>query len=194
MSIQDEAEKPLKDRVQALQQELGRERRLRRFGLVLGVVALATVPVGAGALGPVPNVFTAREPIFAAEMNENFAYLQDGVTAVEERQAARFCGVSIGSTDGDAGGYAGISALCGSASGCGASARICLNTEVVLSLAEGIAVPSGGPAWIATGDTNGASNECSAFTSAEATRSASTWTATPGLRSCDTSLPVLCCE
>jgi len=54
----------------------------KRLSLAL-VVGAVSLPLVAGALGPVPHIFSSGEVISATEMNENFAHLQDGITAVE---------------------------------------------------------------------------------------------------------------
>lgn len=55
----------------------------------LGLIALAiSFPLVANALNPVPNMFVSGEVVSASKMNDNFAHLQNAITAVETRLAA----------------------------------------------------------------------------------------------------------
>ncbi len=50
----------------------------------LTVLALAiSLPFAVDALGPVPHSFSSGAPVSASQMNANFAYLQNAITAVE---------------------------------------------------------------------------------------------------------------
>lgn len=60
-----------------------RDARWWRRAALLVLALGASVPFAAEALGPVPHMFSSGSVISASEINENFAYLQDAVTAVE---------------------------------------------------------------------------------------------------------------
>jgi hypothetical protein len=146
-------------------------RRIAIAGLVVGIAA----PLGAEALGPVPNIFSSGDPISAAEINEDFDALVDGITAVEARASvlegraaaleASATGVLCGYTDPTPGsftfvsgtaalrGYAAGSALCQSSCAPSTTAHVCSSAEIVRSEELGLVRPSAmDAAWYATGD------------------------------------------
>lgn len=69
--------------LQGMARERRRLRRLARLALAGMLLGALCVPLGAFGLGPVPHIFSAGDPIAADEMNENFAHLQDAITALE---------------------------------------------------------------------------------------------------------------
>jgi hypothetical protein len=58
------------------------------IALMAGVVF---APLATKALGPVPHTFSTGDTISASQMNENFAHLQDGITAVEGQVPPTTC-------------------------------------------------------------------------------------------------------
>ena len=75
--------KDLADRVRELEDK-DRRRRLRsRLMVGLMLVAAISAPIGVSGLGPVPHTFSAGGVVSAGQMNANFAYLQDAITALE---------------------------------------------------------------------------------------------------------------
>ncbi len=66
----------------------GRWWRRATLGFVIAAIGL---PFAADALGPVPNSFSSGDVISASEMNENFSYLQNAITAVEGKVPSAAC-------------------------------------------------------------------------------------------------------
>jgi len=63
----------------------GQRRRSKalRIGVVFGAALAAALPLASHAYDPVPNAFAAGDPVTAADFNENFEHLVDGLTAAE---------------------------------------------------------------------------------------------------------------
>ncbi|MFK7985495.1 MAG: hypothetical protein AB8I08_05650 [Sandaracinaceae bacterium] len=76
------SEAPVEMRLARLESRT-RQGRGWKWAFVGLLFAFAGLPMAADALGPVPNTFTDGGVVSAAEMNENFAYLQNAITDVE---------------------------------------------------------------------------------------------------------------
>jgi hypothetical protein len=173
-------------------------RRPRRWWLGVLVGVLVAVPFGTSALGPVPHIFGAGEPIVAAEINENFDHLTGAIGALEE--PVDFCGttaptVGAFSAPGGLVGFRAAGALCRTA--CGSpTAHMCTAHEV--RVAQQNASPPAG--WVATDY-----NSCASFTLTANTTPAGTYNLDGtallipganffGAHSCAVATPIVCCD
>lgn len=183
--------------------EAARERRSGAIVRTLGITAIAAVvalPGIATALGDAPHVFADGDLLSAQEMNENFAHVVAGVTALEDAAAAgpdAPCGVTA-NVSGDVGGYEGGAGLCADACGV-ADAHICTSHELIRHASTGGAVSEEG--WVATGvwsnwANNGDIDDCVGFTGDAGLEIGVTWGPdnTPNIRFCaGANYPLLCC-
>lgn len=173
---------------------------LRALGGLTVLAALA-LPAMATALGDAPNSFVDGGVISAAEMNENFAHVVDGVTLLQEQTeytTGALCGISPPS-NGNIGGYAAAKDVCVTTCANDPAAHVCTAVELVRHASEGGAPPSSEGRY-ATGtyaalSGSGTTNDCSGFT-VSTTLLGATWGGTAnaaGVRFCSQPLPLLCC-
>src|SRR5690606_3935572 len=79
----DNASEALERRLRQLEQTGRRRSRWTRLALIAVSIGALSVPFVAKSLGPVPHTFSAGDVVSASQMNENFTYLQNAITAVE---------------------------------------------------------------------------------------------------------------
>ena len=190
------------ERLEAREQQ--RAKRTRRF-IALGIVGALATPFAVRALGAVPHVFSSGETIVASEINENFAHVVGGVTAVEVRTAALearptglYCGNSFSNGQFRSGalrGYAAALDLCRTACGGSATAHMCTMSEAAVSFQFGL-LPADTMGWV-TGESLPC-NSSGPWTSPSA-GSGSTWDTNFGgygarAAGCDMVRPIFCCE
>lgn len=189
----------LQARIARLEQSNHRARRA--VAVALGGVLLA-VPIFADAVGPTPSVpegnFASGEPARGSDIYGMFEELYAATNELEAR-AGTYCGVT-GNTIGDLGGHSEAAADCAAVPACSDRARMCTPTGLLHSTIEGMAIPDG---WYSTGlrDTVDPAGvvviDCGGWTSALATDNGPLWSGDTGSGSfatCDSMLPVLCCD
>ena len=200
------------ERLEAREQQ--RAKRTRRF-IAVGIVSAVAMPFAVRALGAVPHVFSSGETIVASEINENFAHVVGGVTAVETELAARPTGLYCGSTfsngqfrSGALRGLAAARDLCRTECSGSATAHMCTVSEAAISFQFGL-LPADTAGWV-TGEgalagtpTGVVGNLTSCFGDGPWTRPDSvdgtTWNTSlggMGVRAgvCSMVRPIFCCE
>lgn len=192
------------ERLEAREQQ--RAKRTRRF-IAMGIACALATPFAVRALGAVPHVFSSGDLIVAAEINENFAHVVGGVTAVEADLAARPTGLYCGSASsngafmsGTLRGFAAARDLCRTACGGSPTGHMCTVSEATVSFQFGL-LPVGTQGWI-TGGGSGDTvfTECAdasgAWRATDAGNRGRIWVngSASAVNLCDLVLPVLCCD
>jgi hypothetical protein len=190
-------------------------------GIIIGLLAVSGAAIASNVT--IPHVFSPNTTARAAEVNENFAAVQTAVddsqsqiTSLAARVAAlesggkpvyknagtgksyslgaAYCG-STGAATGNLGGYSGAKHLCEAA--CGSlTAHMCTSEEIVRFLATSGTLPSGG-SWYSEGvGTDGADHaDCYGWTTQGGLSYGPAWRGSyADYASCNTSVPVLCCD
>lgn len=136
------------------------QKRFARGALLAGVV-IAVLGVSV-ALATVPNTFSSGGSLSSQQMNQNFTYLDDKLTAATvittdagsySVGATTYCGQSaVAQTgaftySGGLTGYAAAKAACAAASGCGPTAHMCSGEELSRSAQLGIQPPVNTLLW-----------------------------------------------
>lgn len=180
-------------------------RRIVRTSLTLLLVA------GAAAYAAVPNTFTARDPLSAKTMNDNFASLDARIAKWETRytRSAR-CGstpATNGRLDGlgVAAGYPGARQACVKACGDSPTAHVCSGVEAATAASLGLPMPSGklqsglglqgyggsGPVLDCNGWTSAGGDYANYWNGPEAPSGSNNL---PSGAPCNTGIPILCCD
>jgi hypothetical protein len=190
-----------KDPRDQLRVEISISRTTLRRAVMLGGALILFIGIGAALA--VPVTFSDGTVLSAAQLNSNFANLEQRMAAAEKRLTdngkysigANYCAATATSVTGNIGGYVAAKALCVTACGASPTAHMCVTEELLRSLQTGVTVPNG---WFSAGTPTSSGStqpDCEHWSSAESSNQGAASTVYGLLDSyCNTSQPILCCD